>query len=630
MYLEKCGVKMKKIKLKIYRLKEKISWYKSHITTKYEHIYMPFIYSAFSTLIVCFSLFIFLYTLYELKLISFNLTESSVFKLISFNNIDYKDYYKDLVILQISTTFLTTAIISLISSIEDKKIFGEKITSKLFGKNHLLFYIPFIILYIFMILNIIFMINENHSNFLLLFFVISILLLIYIITKIGNIFISTKKYKNMLMYEYYNEYKYLTMNLVPPRDYNSQNLTNLKEETLKYILNKDLEYLKYIQVYKVILYKTLFNFPKELQEYHLNMYYAKSVVNDIGELIEHLIIVDEVDRAISLYSWMLDKFSYHNLFIYFENYETIFDSIIDKITDLQNEYKLNQYLGKISSLLTSKELQQHFAYTNDFSYTRLSKSREKHIYLGNSLYFSKIYEKVYMNKYLSEKEKISCYTKLLEMFRMSGHSCDSGIYDITNYSNQFKERKKRELPSCVLGQATLFLFLSLLNNKDERNFKLFFGMNIESNEMNYAIHTLILSLIKIEEENVSKNIYSNYYHIDINWCKTFIQNNIDLLFNTKFDKYYSNKEILSNIANDYNYISKVCMSEYDKNNIYYFLGSYETKYDKNLIDTYFECVCKRFKIENVKIDNNSKDKKTKQRIKNINEFINKKNKRKKI
>lgn len=260
---------MKKIKLRLYRLKEKISWYKSDITTKYEHVYMPFIYSAFSTLTVCFSLFIFLYTLYELKLISFNLTESNIFKFMNFNNIDYKNYYKDLVILQISTTFLTTAILSLISSIEDKKIFGEKITSKLFGKNHLLFYIPFIILYIFMILNIIFMINENHSNFLLLFFVISILLLIYIITKIGNIFISTKKYKNMLIYEYYNEYKYLTMNLVPPRDYNSQNLINLKEETLKHILNKDLEYVKYIQVYKVILYKTLFNFPKELQEYQI-------------------------------------------------------------------------------------------------------------------------------------------------------------------------------------------------------------------------------------------------------------------------------------------------------------------------------------------------------------------------
>lgn len=585
---------------------------------------MPFIYSAFNTLVVCFCLFIFIYTLYELKLISFNLTEDSIFKLIKFNNIDYKDYYKDLVILQISTTFLTTAIISLISSIEEKKIFGEKITSKLFGKNHLLFYIPFIMLYVFMIFNIIFMINKNHSNFLLLFLITSILLLIYIITKIGNIFISTKKYKNMLIYEYYNEYKYLTVNLVPPRDYNSQNLINLKEETLKYILNKDLEYVKYIQVYKVILYKTLFNFPKELQEYHLNMTYAKSVVNDISELIEHFILIDEIDRAIHLYSWMLDKFSYHNLFIYFENYEIIFDSIIDKITDLQNEYKLSQYLGKISNLLTLKELQQHFAFTNDFSYTRLSKVREKHIYLGNSLYFSKIYEKVYMNKYLSEEEKISCYTKLLEMFRMSGHSCDFGMYDITNYSNKFKEKKKRVLPSCILGQATSFLFLSLLNNKDERNFKLFFNMNIESEEMNYAIHTLILTLIQIEEENLSKNIYSNYYHIDIDWCKNFIRSNIDLLFNTKFDEYYSNKDILANILNDYNYISKVCMSEYDKNNKYYFFGSFESKYDKNLINTYFECVCKKFKIKNIKIDNASKDKKTKQRIKIVNDFINKK------
>lgn len=63
-------------------------------------------------------LFIFLK---QLNIISINNLSNTNIVNIKINDIEYKEIHKDLVILQVSITFLTTAILSLISSLENKK-----------------------------------------------------------------------------------------------------------------------------------------------------------------------------------------------------------------------------------------------------------------------------------------------------------------------------------------------------------------------------------------------------------------------------------------------------------------------------------------------------------------------------
>lgn len=113
---------------------------------------------------------------------------------IKFNDIEFKEIYNDLVIAQISSTFLTTAVLSLISSIENKHILGEKETNLLFGKRLQGFYIPMFALYIIMCINIVLLIEETSANIIVVLFFLSIYILIYIITKIGTIFVSKKIY----------------------------------------------------------------------------------------------------------------------------------------------------------------------------------------------------------------------------------------------------------------------------------------------------------------------------------------------------------------------------------------------------------------------------------------------------
>ena len=97
--------------------------------------------------------------------------------------LNYNDMYKDFVIAQIGSTFLTTAFLSLVSSIEDKYILGEKATDLLFGKRLFKFYVPTLILYILMLINIVLLVNKSHLNILVSSFYMSLIILIYLITK---------------------------------------------------------------------------------------------------------------------------------------------------------------------------------------------------------------------------------------------------------------------------------------------------------------------------------------------------------------------------------------------------------------------------------------------------------------
>lgn len=229
--------------------------------------------------------------------------------------------------------------------------------------------------------------------------------------------------------------------------------------------------------------------------------------------------------------------------------------------------------------------------TTDFSYTGLSQTEQGYIYHHNSKYFEKIYDKVYTNKYLSNSEKINCYTELYETFRMSAHNGCNIIRDITNYSFDFKEPKERNIPPCIVGQATALLLLRTLKNKDERAFKLFIGMNIDGNEMSFAIHCLLLSLINIKMNKMDENIYSEYYGINPAYCKKIIQKNLDKIF-TQMNLWKKDK-LIDQLQCDYDYIIKNCVEE-SRDKLFL---EYIFKFDKALINQYFIELSKRYNKE---------------------------------
>ena len=590
---------MKKIKNLIKRKYNKLIWYyrdfrrkKNHIIYKIENIF-SMVLNAMAAILI--------FTILMVALGIFTVSFEGNSFIFHTNNIEFEDFFKELCIAQISTTFLTTAVLSLISSVENKYILGEKATDLIFGKHLGKYYMPMIILYFSMIANILFTINKSHASIFLILFMLSILTLIYIVNKVGGIFLSTKKYQKRLYIKYYNECERIIDKKIAPRNYDSELLSSFKDQTIKYILEKDTSYVSYISMYKVLISSLLFNKAKELQECHLDMEYTPSIVNDFMDIINHFIYIKDFDRAIQYYKWLLSKFNYHNVYIRYNNMSFIFDSIISKLLDFKNEFEVIEYLNQISSIITDIELQQYYAITNDYSYTKLNDLRLKYIHFYNSNYFEKIYDNIYNNKYLSKSEKTRCYAELFDILRMSGHNGCDFINDITTYSYEFEEGKERIFPPMILGQATTLLLLRTLYNKDRKNFDLFVGMNLEEHEMCFAVHTLILSLMFLEEKEEYHNLFSDYCGLDIKWAKDFIKRKIDFLFKTE-DRWI-NHNLIKNMQEDYDYISENCIEKGNQKNMLFL--NYLLKYEPELIDEYFMKIATKFnvKLKNKKMEN---------------------------
>ena len=165
--------------MKVGRRLKKIKWNIKNWYFKNEHRITPMLDCINHLFMIIMVLISFFYILSMVGVVS--IKENFA---IEINLIKYKEMYKDLVIAQISSTFLTTAVLSLIASIESKYILGEKETDLLFGKKLQGFYIPMFALYTIMIINIILMINKKSANILIMLFFLSIYILIYVINKI--------------------------------------------------------------------------------------------------------------------------------------------------------------------------------------------------------------------------------------------------------------------------------------------------------------------------------------------------------------------------------------------------------------------------------------------------------------
>ena len=373
-------------------------------------------------------------------------------------------------------------------------------------------------------------------------------------------------------------------------DEDNRLLSNLKAQTKTYIANNNLEYNKNIEMYKKLIGNLFKNMSKQIQEYHLKKTYPKSIVNDFVEIIECLISKEKLDKAIECYIWLLSVFNYYEVYIIYDKMNYIFEWLANKILDFNNEYEEKSYLRKIAPIIINIEIQQYYAISNDYSYTNLNTDIINNMPQYISDYFGMLYEKIKINKYLNNKEKLNCYTEIFDIFRYSSRR---SLSKIRLRARNFEKSKKIKMPPIIIGQATAFLLLKALLYKDEENFVGFLEMNIKPEEMRLAIHLVVLSLIKIEKTLEFKNLYSEFYDMDLKYCRKEIKKYSDRLYNANFSFSYKEDNIVYHLQEDYDYICKVFN---EKNRKYSLLIDYIFKYDDKLIKQYFDYINKKYNI----------------------------------
>jgi hypothetical protein len=344
-------------------------------------------------------------------------------------------------------------------------------------------------------------------------------MLIYLNNKIVSMFLTTKKYRKNLYSKYYKEAKYNILNDSIKINHKKQLLYNLKNDTIYLINENNISYTNNMNIYQHIINILLFDIPKLVEKYHLGIICNEnSIIYNFTDIIRELLYFDEI-IAIQYYNWLLDTFNFHNVYICCEKNNKIFDDLIVKISDLKNEHEVKKYLDRLSSIITNIEMQEYYALKIDL-HKESSKDRQKNISYYDSGYFEKIYDKVYANKYLDDKEKFNCYINLFEIFRVSITKGCTDVRHIINDSFGCKSPEESDIPPCIYGQATALLLLKILKNKDEIAFKLLM-MNLIGDGARFAIHCILLFLN--EEENAMYEYIFEYDKIDLEYCKTVIQ-----------------------------------------------------------------------------------------------------------
>jgi len=490
------------------------------------------------------------------------------------------DLVKDLIIAQISSTFIITAVLSLVSNIDSKYIFGEKAIDRVF-KHKILVSISFLILILLMFFNILCLINTYYGFIVFSTIIISFVILAILIFKLMKILFNSKYFENELKILYYKENLKVLEIKMKPITYSSDVLENFFQKCLELIHSKNILFMRYINLYIDLIDKTLFNHLKKVQNYHIELTVSSDFINYYLLIIEELIADDEINVATKYYYKLLSILKYYDAFLHNYYIYSIYLKLLEYNSCINSfvEYKnLFEPISKISSLLIEQVYQ--FSET-DFSFARLGNE-----YIINTIkidVFSQLYECIYKNSFLSDVQKNELYEKIFDEFRMSSHNFKVKHADNNAFLDKRVGITEREEKSYLFAFPVFRLLLTCVSLQDKNNFKLFLNMNIGEEIKTHAVILLIISFVTVEKNKDYWLIHKIYENIDFDFFINAIKYSIRYI-----DHRY--------IENVYKYVMQYRSTENNVN-----MGGYSiTKlldYSDIDINSIFHVINKQFTID---------------------------------
>ncbi len=498
---------------------------------------------------------------------------------------------QQLVIAQISATFLITALLSLVSNLENKYIYGEKAIGNIFTGKYITFTKVFYFLIFLMFTNIVIMVNNYNSAVSITIVIISLTILSWLIFCILKLFLQTKSIKQDLLIKYYKENIKILKKSRPTKNYNSNILINLRERYIYLIAKGDIDYIEFCDIYIYLIDKTLFNNKKMLQEYYTEHMRHDDLVANYIFIIDNLIDYNKIDRAIIYYNKLLEILNYHNAYISYYELFFIYEKINNYICNINNKFELKELTRNIMYTSIKMLEQAYLCSISDFSFTRLGKLDGA--YLKNTIkpnIYELIYNSIYINRNIEHKDKNELFIMLFDEYRMSSFHIRNKLSDVTTFRFNKELLAERNIDMHIIGFPVAKLLLRILYNKDERNFRLFLQMNIKDDEMLFAKHIMLLSLIKIKLEDQHNNIYCEYEGINVEESLKLIKKN-KLFFND-----FYNLELQAQV---YNNIKKNLV-EGDKFKGGGYFREYFFEYKQELVDSYFSILFEFLDLSKIK------------------------------
>lgn len=433
----------------------------------------------------------------------------------------------DLVNQQISMTLLVLTVVSLMSNIDNKYIYGEKAIEVIFNKKGLFsIKVIFNTLISIMLINITLLIKEANNLSIIVCFLFAVLIIVYITFRFTTIYTNPEKIKIKWQILYLKENEKHIRKAKPLEPNLSMRLERFKNITVQYIRTDDSRYIENIDVYFKLLKVCLFNNRELIQEYYTEMINYGDFIAHISVFAEILYRENKYDESIRIYKELYKILNYYEVVL---------------VQDIVTNGKVEEYINIISNTKTRteiKDLQYDIFYiienywkqlylysTIDLSYCRLSREGSNLIYyFTQSDILEKYYCAIVENKNLNEEEKKELIMDLYDRVRMLRLDKTFEWNTVTNFKNKERFNKEKIIyPDYLYAEPIVLMILKTVEKKDVYSFKLFLSMNLEDKLINYI---KLLCLISLLEATIRGE---KQYYLDIKITTLELEKSLEIL-----------------------------------------------------------------------------------------------------
>ena len=359
---------VKFFKLLKYKIKEYFSWLKVYCGLKYRVKFFNIIGFIFALLkaVLFIGSFILITTLSDIIVFTNSIP--------SFNTNFQTEYITKTTVLgsQITLTLICVSLIALISNIESKYLYGERLLDLAFPHVFLSFKLLMGLLFSLLLCNIYLMLKEIAFVYTIFVFLMALYISVLLLYRFAIVFLSKASFKNKLFCKYYKANLTYIKKTKPINPYNSESLSKLYSITLKHLVNKDYPELNTNMIlYFDLLKATLFNKPQFIQEFYTEYGEHKDFIGQISEFSLTLLYERNPLYGIQVYNTLLKHLNYYKV-VCVQDVGFYSISFIEAFQDIHDKTQLKIYLEQL--LIMSKNLIEQ---TYLYSIADFMKSRNK-------------------------------------------------------------------------------------------------------------------------------------------------------------------------------------------------------------------------------------------------------------
>ena len=416
---------------------------------------------------------------------------------------------------QITLTLICVSLIALISNIENKYVYGERILDLAFPSKLLPFKIVLLALFASLLINIYLMLNNYPFVYSMSVLLLTVYLAIFILYRFATVFLNRGSLRKELFYKYYKSNLSHIKKAKPIEPHVSERLQKLKVVTLKHISNKNYPELnEYMLLYFNLLKVTLFNKPKQVQEYYTEHTNFQDIIGHINEFALAMLHEGKALYGLQIYNSLLRHINYYKI-VCVQEIAFTSESFLEAFSDLKDIIQIKRYLSEL--LYMSKLLlQQTYLYsTVDLSYCRLAKPENMIYYFAKREMYEKIYDSIIYSNKLSDIEK----SELIERVRMSIIDLTSRSLeqDVEDFRHKERFHKKDRIYNFdIKSEPISLLFIRFMEQNDaEHLIEYRYAWNNSDKRDKTTAFALILAILSVLTNLYKKGKREYFFDINI-------------------------------------------------------------------------------------------------------------------